>query len=153
MSGGFGASIFEHFRRQVASERAFSSIFDVRWLRSEHFRLAGAQMGGVVNGGDCFEILFWPKTRLLGSVGAENGSTWPNKSRGVRIRAQNWPKLSNCVQKIPNISKQFGIQAPHRLRPPSARLRHWPAPPQRVIRLCFLSKAAPLLASVTFLLL
>ena len=49
---GFGASMFEHFRRQEASERAFSSIsrrqeaserafssiFDVRRLRSEHFR-------------------------------------------------------------------------------------------------------------------
>ena len=51
-SGGFGASIFEHFRRQKASERtfsnifrrlegserAFSNIFDVWRLRSEDFR-------------------------------------------------------------------------------------------------------------------
>merc|ERR1712167_246987 len=46
-----------------------------------------------------FEILFWPKTRLLGSVGAGNGSAWPKKSRGVRIRAQNWPKIQNIVPK------------------------------------------------------
>ena len=35
---GFGASIFEHFRRLEASERAFSMIFDVWGLRSEDFR-------------------------------------------------------------------------------------------------------------------
>ena len=37
-SGGLGASIFEHFRRQEASKPAFSSIFDARRLRSEVFR-------------------------------------------------------------------------------------------------------------------
>ena len=37
-SGGFGASIFEHLRRLEASERAFSSIVNVRRLRSEDFR-------------------------------------------------------------------------------------------------------------------
>ena len=49
-SGGFGASIFEHFRRLEASERPFSSIFDIWRLRSEDSRgfsrRAGCRLGG-----------------------------------------------------------------------------------------------------------
>ena len=37
-SGGLRESIFEHSRRQEALERAFSSTFDARRLRSEHLR-------------------------------------------------------------------------------------------------------------------
>ena len=44
-SGGFEASILKLFRCLEASERAFSSIFDVWRFRSEHFRAISTSGG------------------------------------------------------------------------------------------------------------